>query len=194
MVLAVGRPGEGGLGASVGVVSALGGSWRTWRGGQIDQLIRPDLTFYPGFSGGPLVDAQGRVVGINTAIASLGSSGTGTESGNIGVGFAIPIDSAKTIADQLINGQTPSHAVLGVSVSDATTGGAQIGDVNANSGAAKAGLQTGDVVSEVDGRTIADADALVGAVRTHKPGDTISVTYTRNGERRTAQVTLDSSS
>src|SRR5690348_8125083 len=63
MVLAVGRPGEGGLGASVGVVSALGGPWRTWRGGQIDQLVRPDLTFYPGFSGGPLVDAQGRVVG-----------------------------------------------------------------------------------------------------------------------------------
>jgi putative serine protease PepD len=141
-----------------------------------------------------LVDDSGRVVGINTAIASLGSSGgAGTQSGNIGVGFSIPIDQARTIADQLINGQKPSHAQLGISVSDATSGGAQVGELTPNGGAAKAGLQTGDVVTEVDGNPIADADALVAAVRSHKPGDTIAVVYARNGERRTAQVTLDSS-
>ena len=100
----------------------------------------------------------------------------------------------KTIADQLINGQTPSHAQLGIAVSDATSGGAQVGQVTANSGAAKAGLQTGDVIVQADSTQIPDADALVSTVRPHKPGDTITVTYTRNGERRTAQITLGSSS
>jgi putative serine protease PepD len=160
----------------------------------VTDAIQTDAAINPGNSGGPLVDDSGRVVGINTAIASLGSSGgAGTQSGNIGVGFSIPIDQARTIADQLINGQKPSHAQLGISVSDATSGGAQVGELTPNGGAAKAGLQTGDVVTEVDGNPIADADALVAAVRSHKPGDTIAVVYARNGERRTAQVTLDSS-
>jgi putative serine protease PepD len=160
----------------------------------VTDAIQTDAAINPGNSGGPLVDGSGRVVGINTAIASLGSAGgTSGQSGNIGVGFSIPIDQAKTIADQLINGQKPSHAQLGISVSDATTGGAQVGEVTPNGGAAKAGLQTGDVVTEVDGNPVADADALVAAVRSHKPGDTIAVVYARNGERRTAQVTLDSS-
>jgi putative serine protease PepD len=158
-------------------------------GTAIGDAIQTDAAINPGNSGGPLVNGSGQVIGINTAIATSGGG-----NGNIGVGFAIPIDQAKTISDQLINGQTPAHAVLGVSVSDATTGGAQVGEVTASSGAAKAGLQTGDVVTTVDGKPISDADALVGAVRTHKPGDTISVTYTRNGERRTTQVTLDRSS
>jgi putative serine protease PepD len=160
----------------------------------VTDAIQTDAAINPGNSGGPLVDDSGRVVGINTAIASLGSSGgAGGQSGNIGVGFSIPIDQARTIADQLINGQKPSHAQLGISVSDATSGGAQVGELTPNGGAAKAGLQTGDVVTEVDGNPIADADALVAAVRSHKPGDTIAVVYARNGERRTAQVTLDSS-
>jgi putative serine protease PepD len=162
----------------------------------VTDAIQTDAAINPGNSGGPLVDGSGRVVGINTAIASLGSSGgsTSTQSGNIGVGFAIPIDQAKTIADQLVNGQTPSHAQLGIAVSDATSGGAQVGQVSANSGAAKAGLQTGDVVVQADSTQIPDADALVSTVRSHKPGDTITLTYTRNGERRTARVTLGSSS
>jgi putative serine protease PepD len=162
----------------------------------VTDAIQTDAAINPGNSGGPLVDGAGRVVGINTAIASLGGgSGTSSQSGNIGVGFAIPIDQAKTIAEQLINGQTPSHAQLGVSVADATNGnGAVVGEVSPNSGAQKAGLQTGDVVVQVGGTQISDADALVAAVRSRQPGDTIAVTYTRNGERRTADVTLGSSS
>jgi putative serine protease PepD len=161
----------------------------------VTDAIQTDAAINPGNSGGALVDGNGRVVGINTAIASLGSSsGTGGQSGNIGVGFAIPIDQAKTISDQLIRGETPSHAQLGIAVSDATSGGAQVGQVTANGGAAKAGLQTGDVVVQADGKPVADADALIAAVRSHKPGDTITLSYTRNGERRTAQVTLGSSS
>ncbi len=205
-VLAIGSP--LGLEGSVssGIVSALhrtvdlGGSSGNGPGAAaapaavVTDAIQTDAAINPGNSGGPLVDDSGRVVGINTAIASLGSSGgTGTQSGNIGVGFSIPIDQARTIADQLINGQKPSHAQLGISVSDATTGGAQVGEVTANGAAAKAGLQTGDVVTEVDGNPVADADALVAVVRSHKPGDKITVVYARNGERRTAQVTLDSS-
>ncbi|HSP38964.1 MAG TPA: trypsin-like peptidase domain-containing protein [Frankiaceae bacterium] len=161
----------------------------------VTDAIQTDAAINPGNSGGPLVDDTGRVVGLNTAIASLGSSGgASTQSGNIGVGFAIPIDQAKTVADQLINGQAPSHAQLGISVSDATSGGAQVGEVTGSSGAAKAGLQTGDVVVQADSAPVADADALIAAVRSHKPGDTITLTYTRNGARRTAQVTLGSSS
>jgi putative serine protease PepD len=159
----------------------------------VTDAIQTDAAINPGNSGGALVDGVGRVVGINTAIASLGGSGTSSQSGNIGVGFSIPIDQAKTIADQLINGQTPAHAQLGVSVSDSPSGGAVIGQVTSGSGAQKAGLQTGDVVVSVDSTQISDADGLIGAVRSHKPGDTINVTYTRNGEQRTAKVTLDKS-
>jgi putative serine protease PepD len=160
----------------------------------VTDAIQTDAAINPGNSGGPLVDTNGRVVGINTAIASLGGSTGSSQSGNIGVGFSIPIDQAKTIADQLINGQKPSHAQLGVSVSDATSGGAVVGEVSSGSGAAKAGLQNGDVVVQADSSPISDADALISAVRSHKPGDTITVTYTRNGERRTAAVTLGSTS
>jgi putative serine protease PepD len=160
----------------------------------VTDAIQTDAAINPGNSGGALVDSVGRVVGINTAIASLGGTSGSGQSGNIGVGFAIPIDQAKSIADQLVNGQTPSHAQLGVSISDATSGGAVVGQVTPNSGAAKAGLQTGDVVVQADGTNITDADALIGAVRSHKPGDTINITYTRNGQRRTATVTLGSSS
>ena len=102
MVLAVGRPGEGGLGASVGVVSALGGPWRTWRGGQIDQLVRPDLTLYPGFSGGPLVDAQGRVVGLNTSGLSRS------------MGLAIPASTVNRVVDQLLTKGRIARGYLGV--------------------------------------------------------------------------------
>ncbi len=208
-VLALGSP--LGLEGSVssGIVSALhrtvslGGSEQSgpFGGGTgspsavVPDAIQTDAAINPGNSGGPLVDGSGRVVGINTAIASLGGgSGTGSQSGNIGVGFAIPIDQASSVADQLSNGQTPSHAQLGVSVADSTNGGAVVGEVSANGAAQKAGLQTGDVIVQTGDTPIPDADALVAAVRSHKPGDTITVTYTRNGERRTADVTLGSSS
>jgi putative serine protease PepD len=160
----------------------------------VTDAIQTDAAINPGNSGGPLVDDTGHVVGINTAIASLGGGTSSSgQSGNIGVGFSIPIDQAKTIADQLINGQKPSHAQLGISISDATSGGAVIGEVTPGSGAAKAGLTTGDVVVQADSTTVADADALIAAVRSHKPGETITLTYTRNGARRTAAVTLGSS-
>jgi putative serine protease PepD len=157
----------------------------------LNDAIQTDAPINPGNSGGPLVDAQGRVIGINSAIASL-SSGTG-QSGNIGVGFAIPVDEAQRVAQQLLKGQTVTHAVLGVSASD-VTGGARVEAVTASSGAAKAGLQVGDVITKVDSTTVTDATELTAAIRAHSAGDKVQLTYTRNGSSHTATATLGSGS
>jgi putative serine protease PepD len=157
----------------------------------LNDAIQTDAPINPGNSGGPLVDAEGRVIGINSAIASL-SSGTG-QSGNIGVGFAIPVDEAQRVAQQLLKGQTVTHAVLGVSASD-VTGGARVEAVTASSGAAKAGLQVGDVITKVDSTTVTDATELTAAIRAHSAGDKVQLTYTRNGSSHTATATLGSGS
>jgi putative serine protease PepD len=158
----------------------------------LNDAIQTDAPINPGNSGGPLVDAQARVIGINSAIASLSGGGTG-QSGNIGVGFAIPVDEAQRVATQLLKGQTVTHAVLGVSASDGT-GGARVEAVTASSGAAKAGLKAGDVITKVDGTTVSDATGLTAAIRTHQAGDTVRLTYTRDGSSHTATATLGSGS
>jgi putative serine protease PepD len=158
----------------------------------LNDAIQTDAPINPGNSGGPLVDAQGRVIGINSAIASL-SSGTG-QSGNIGVGFAIPVDEAQRVAQQLLKGQTVTHAVLGVSASDVTGGGARVEAVTASSGAAKAGLKAGDVITKVDDTTVSDATELTAAIRAHSAGDKVQLTYTRNGSSHTTTATLGSGS
>jgi putative serine protease PepD len=157
----------------------------------LNDAIQTDAPINPGNSGGPLVDAQGRVIGINSAIASL-SSGTG-QSGNIGVGFAIPVDEAQRVAQQLLKGQTVTHAVLGVSASD-VTGGARVEAVTASSGAAKAGVKVGDVITKVDSTTVTDATELTAAIRSHTAGDKVQLTYTRNGSSHTTTATLGSGS
>ncbi|NHC44369.1 S1C family serine protease [Motilibacter aurantiacus] len=155
--------------------------------------IQTDAAVNPGNSGGALVNAAGEVVGINSAIASL-SSGSG-ESGSIGVGFAIPIDTAMKIAAQLEKGETVQHPMLGVSAADSTTGaaGAQIGSVTEGSGAAAAGLQSGDIITAIDGQPVTDFDDLSATISTHSVGDRVTVAYTRDGQSRTATVTLGSS-
>lgn len=158
----------------------------------LNDAIQTDAPINPGNSGGPLVDAQGRVIGINSAIASL-SSGSG-QSGNIGVGFAIPVDEAQRVAKQLVNGDKVTHAVLGVQVSDVTSGGARVESVTASSGAAKAGLKVGDVIAKVDDTTVDDATALTAAVRAHQGGDTVRLTITRGGDSSTVSATLGSGS
>jgi putative serine protease PepD len=158
----------------------------------LNDAIQTDAPINPGNSGGPLVDAQGRVIGINSAIASL-SSGTG-QSGNIGVGFAIPVDEAQRVAKQLVGGETVTHAVLGVQVSDVTNGGARVESVTPSGGAAKAGLQVGDVISKVDNTTVDDATALTAAIRAHQAGDTVRLSITRDGSSSTVRATLGSGS
>ena len=201
-VVAIGSP--LGLQGTVtsGIISALnrpvrtGDATGTENASTVIDALQTDAAINPGNSGGPLVNMRGEVVGINSAIASLGAS-QGSQSGSIGLGFSIPIDEARTIAKQLIDSGTAIHAQLGVSVQDASTDGsstfsdgAAVGQVTAGSAAAKAGLASGDVITKVGDRTVDSADALIAAVRSHRPGDDVVITYTRNGSTATATVTL----
>jgi putative serine protease PepD len=159
--------------------------------------IQTDAAINPGNSGGALVDMDGNLIAVNSAIATMGDSGSpSAEAGSIGLGFAIPIDQAKRIADQLIATGKASHASLGVRVSsDATTHGARIVDVTNSGPAATAGLPNGAVITKVDDRAIESADALVAAVRSRAPGDTVTLTYTDpSGATKTIKVTLGTAS
>ena len=169
--------------------------------------IQTDAAINPGNSGGPLVDMAGHVVGINASIqtASSGSSspfGTSEEGGSIGLGFAIPIDEVMPVIQQMLDGETPTHARLGIQVTSASasneaaavglTNGAKISEVGDGSTAQKAGLKAGDVITKVDDHLITDSDGLVATIRSYRPGDTVTLTYTRGGEEKTVQLTLDS--
>jgi len=158
--------------------------------------IQTDAAINPGNSGGALVNMNGELVGVNSAIATLGGDAGGggpqAQSGSIGLGFAIPVDQAKRIADELIQNGTASHASLGVQVgNDAGTDGAKIVEVTSDGAAAAAGLPNGVVVTKVDDRAITSADALVAAVRSKAPGDKVTLTYVDpTGKPQTVQVTL----
>ncbi len=169
-------------------------------GGQsitIPNAIQTDAAINPGNSGGPLLNMSGQVIGINSAIrAADNSSGQG---GNIGIGFAIPISTAKSSADQLIKGKKVEHALFGVKVGDAlssgagssgTPQGALVAAVTKGGPAARAGLIKGDVVTKVDAMRVTDSESLVSAISQHKPGDKVLVTYTRNGAQKTTTATL----
>jgi putative serine protease PepD len=157
--------------------------------------IQTDAAINPGNSGGPLVNMNGEVIGINSSIRT--ASDTGAEAGSIGLGFAIPIEKVLPIVEQLRHGQTPTHAKLGVSVTDATSDndlltGAGITSVGAGSAAQQAGLERGDVVTKVDNEAISGAESLVATIRGHRPGDKVTLTVVRHGKTRTVDVTLDS--
>jgi putative serine protease PepD len=160
-------------------------------GATIGDAIQTDAAINPGNSGGPLVNGVGQVVGVNTAIATSGGG-----NGSIGVGFAIPIDTAKQVAEQLIKSGKATHAYLGVTLSDATGNqqGALVASVQSGTPAASAGLQEGDIVTQVDGKSIDGADTLSAAIRGHHPGDKIALTYVRGGQKHTTDVSLASSS
>ncbi|MEV4277098.1 S1C family serine protease [Actinoplanes xinjiangensis] len=151
-------------------------------------LLQTDAPINPGNSGGALVNTNGEVIGINSAIAT---SGSGT--GNIGLGFAIPSNKAKQVAEALMQGKKVSHPALGVSVTNAENGGAAVSAVVDNSAAAKAKLQRGDVVTKVDGKPIGDSDDLVAAVQAGAVGQQMTLTFTRNGTEQTVTVTLQES-
>jgi len=150
--------------------------------------IQTDAAINPGNSGGPLLDAQGAVIGINSAIASLAIGG---EVGSIGLGFAIPSNSAKRIADELIATGRSRTPLMGVQLDMAYTDlGARVETVTAGSGADDAGFRPGDVITAVNGRAIDDATELVVTVRSYAPGETIKVDYERNGQERSADLVL----
>ncbi len=162
--------------------------------------IQTDAAINPGNSGGPLVNMSGEVVGINSSIRTAGSNspfGGTSEGGSIGLGFAIPIDKVWPVVQQLRNGATPTHARLGVSVTDAQSNngllsGAGVQTVNNGSAAMKAGLKRGDVITAVNGEPISGSEALVAIIRGHRPGDTVTLSVLSNGKQQQVKVTLDS--
>jgi len=159
--------------------------------------IQTDAAINPGNSGGALVDGSGRVIGINSAIATTGGgSSTGTQSGNIGVGFAIPVNEAKNVADQIIATGHAVHPVIDAAIGPTRNGadGALVARVGQGGPAAKGGLQPGDVITAISGKRVVDPDAAIVALRKdHKPGDTVSITIDRNGSSKNVQVTLGAS-
>jgi putative serine protease PepD len=156
--------------------------------------IQTDAAINPGNSGGALIDSDGKVVGINTAIASL-AQGLNSESGNIGVGFAIPIDDAKEIAEQLVDDGEVNHAYLGVRLGDASESddggtGAVVVDVEADGPADEAGLKEGDRLVSIDDQELRDATSVTAAIRGHAPGDEVTIVVERDGDEKTLQATL----
>jgi putative serine protease PepD len=183
-VVAIGSP--FGLADSMtsGIVSAVGRTIQAPNGYSIAGSIQTDAPINHGNSGGPLLDLSGNVIGVNAQIESGGG-------GSDGVGFAIPVDSVKSVANTLIAGGKVQHAYLGIHVGDATNGaGALIGSVTADSPASKAGLKAGDVITKFDSTPIASADDLTAAVTAHAPNDKATVTVTRDGKSMQIDVTL----
>ena len=178
---------RGGPTVTRGIVSALDRSLDT-EGGNISGLIQTDASISSGNSGGPLVNASGQVIGINTAVAS---SGRGSAAENIV--FAIAIDQATPVLDRL-RGKTAavSKGYLGVSTADPDDGsrGATVMSVAGGSAAASAGIEEGDLITHVDGKAVDGAAALASAVRSNQPGDTVELTVIRDGDERTVRATL----
>jgi putative serine protease PepD len=189
-VVAIGSP--FGLEGTVttGIVSAVGrpvSAGQTQDSRAVIDAIQTDAPINPGNSGGPLVNMSGQVVGINSAIYT-------PSAGSVGLGFAIPIDQAKPIAEELIDTGQATHARIGISVgsADGETRGALIASVESGSGADEAGLAEGDVITKIDDRQVTDGESLIAAARSFRPGDTVTITFVRDGEAQTAEITLGS--
>jgi putative serine protease PepD len=183
-VVAIGAPFGLAETVTAGIVSALHRQMTSPNNFSIDDSIQTDAAINHGNSGGPLLDAQGRVIGVNAQIES--DSG-----GNDGVGFAIPSNTVKSIASQLISNGKAQHAYLGVELGDSGTT-PRIVSVRSNTPAAKAGLRVGDLITALSGTQISSSDDLRAAINSRKPGDRVSVTFTRNGKKHTVSLTLAS--
>jgi putative serine protease PepD len=241
-VVAIGSP--YGLDSTVtsGIVSALNRPVNVGTDSSGNATVYPaiqtDAAINPGNSGGALVNMDGQVVGINASIRTASSSST-EESGSIGLGFAIPMNEVKAVVDQMVKGETPTHARLGISVQDVgastssqdqqqspdqsnpfdpfgqgdgsdgsggsdgsqgdgqstspfTSNGAQVKEVSSGSAAEKAGIKAGDIILKVDDHQIVGSDSLVATVRSYRPGDKVTLDYTRDGKEHSVSLTLDS--
>jgi putative serine protease PepD len=183
-VVAIGAPFGLAETVTAGIVSALHRQITSPNNFSIDDSIQTDAAINHGNSGGPLLDAQGHVIGVNAQIES--DSG-----GSDGVGFAIPSDTIKSIASQLISSGKAQHAYLGVQLGD-TGSNARVASIKANTPAAKAGLRAGDVITAIGGTHVSSSDEVRAAINARKPGERVSVTYTRNGTSHTVSLTLAS--
>jgi len=193
-VIAVGSPlGLQGT-VTTGIVSALNrpvtaGSPQAGEDTAFINAIQTDAAINPGNSGGPLVDSAGAVIGVNSAIASM-ATGAG-QAGSIGLGFAIPIDTAKRIADELIKTGSSSTPVVGIKLQmDFEGPGAKVVDITGKP-ATDSTLRVDDIITEVDGQRIADPTSLIVTIRSYAPGDTVTLTVDRDGRSLTIPVTLE---
>jgi S1-C subfamily serine protease len=191
MALAVGRFGEGGLGTSLGVVSALSGAWNTWRGGQVDQFIRADVTLYPGFSGGPLVNAAGEIVGINTSGLSRN------------MGLTIPAATVNRVVDQLLSTGRIARGYLGLglqpvrlpdtlkqAVGTTSDTGVIIISIEGGGPAEQAGLFIGDILVTLDGTPVTDTDAVQGLLGPERIGSALQAKVARGGQPVDVTITV----
>ena len=193
-VVAVGSP--LGLPGTVtqGIISALDRPVTVSESGSADAPtayidgIQTDAAINPGNSGGPLVDAGARVIGVNSAILTLSS---GQQTGSIGIGFAIPVNQARTIGEELIKDGRATYPIIGAQLQE-TAGGVELTTVDAGGPARKAGLKVGDLVTAVDGRRVETREELVVAVRTHRPGEIARFGYSRGANEAEASITLGS--
>lgn len=197
-VVAVGSPlGLAGT-VTTGIVSALNRpvstSGEPGSQGTVIDAIQTDAAINPGNSGGALVDMNGKLIGINTAIATMGvSDASGGQSGSIGLGFAIPVDQARRVADELIKTGKATYAQIGIKVrGQDEVNGARVLEVTPDGPAAKAGIPNGAVITKLDDQVVDSGNALIAAVRSHRPGDKVKVTYTdeQGNNSKTVDVTL----
>ncbi|WP_408057275.1 MULTISPECIES: S1C family serine protease [Streptomyces] len=166
--------------------------------------LQTDAPINPGNSGGPLLDTRGQVIGINSAIRSAadGTDSDGGQSGSIGLGFAIPVNQGKRVAEELINTGRATHPVIGVTLDmDYAGDGARVGTddsggsapVTAGGPGDRAGIRPGDVITAVDGRRVHSGEELIVKTRAHRPGDRLELTVERDGKERTLSLVLGSS-
>ncbi len=181
LVLALGRPGPQ-ITASMGIISAVGGEWRTWQGGRVERFIRLDLAIYDGFSGGPLVEAGGRVLGLNTSGLSRAMA------------LAIPAITVDRVTDQLLASGRVCRGYLGLAAQPVQLPDQRVGLVIVNleprGPAEQAGLLLGDIVIALDGREVGDPADLLAALGAEQVGKPVSLQLIRGGEPRTVAITV----
>jgi S1-C subfamily serine protease len=180
LVLALGRRGENGISVSFGVISAVDAAWRTWRGGAIDRFIRPDVAIYTGFSGGALVDTEGRIVGLNTSALARGS------------GRTIPLSTVNRVANDLLSSGRVRRGYLGVGLHPVELPGGRAGlvilSIEPEGPAAKAGILIGDVLVALEGEPVADTDDVQSHLTGDRVGKGIAAELVRGGSALTLTV------
>ncbi|MEV7522437.1 trypsin-like peptidase domain-containing protein [Streptomyces sp. NPDC091371] len=206
-VVAIGAPFDLSNTVTAGIISATGrpvtAGGDKGDGSDISYVdaLQTDAPINPGNSGGPLLDAKAHVVGINSAIRGADKDDPDRQGGSIGLGFAIPINQGKRVAEELIRTGRATHPVIGVTLDMEYTGdGARVGDkaedgkpsVVSGGPGARAGIKAGDVITKVDGQRVRGGDELIVKIRAHRPGDRLTLTVLRDGQERTLDVVLGS--
>jgi putative serine protease PepD len=183
-VVAIGHPFGLDRTATAGIVSGVGRAIRAPNGFEIDEVIQTDAPINPGNSGGPLLDRQGRVIGVNSQIATAGNRG------NVGIGFAVPSNAVRDVIPRLKGGRRVIRPYLGVTTAPASGPGATVAGLDVGGPAADAGLRAGDRIVSIDGRRVREPADVNGAIDGRGPGDRVTVDVERDGERREIEVTL----